>query len=134
MSNVLEKETKYGMISVSDNTIMQVVMGSLEKYRGIMVPASGRGKIVHRRNRNPKNGPVCDIEIGNIKQRLDISIYVVLKFGASIKKTTEAAAEEVRKAVYEATGSDPRRIRIVITGVQSRKTARRNIEVEKFYD
>ena len=66
--------------------------------------------------------------------RLDIKLHIVLKFGMSIKKTTDEIAESIRKQIKTATGSNPARITLIITGVVSKKFARRNIEVEKIYE
>ena len=68
-----------------------------------------------------------EIVFGN--QGLDIRVYVIVKFGVSIRNVTSTLINSIQESVRENTGLEANSIAIAITGTFSKNVAKRNIEV-----
>lgn len=135
MSSIYKETNDFGTISVSDGAIADIIMDEIGKYKGRIEITNSKGRSVPKIYKSVGGPSAANIHIGTDDDgRLDIRLHIVLKFGMSIKKTTDEITENIRKQIRLATGSDPSRIVIIITGVISKKFARRNIEIEKIYD
>ena len=64
---------------------------------------------------------------------VDIEFSVIVKFGTSIRKLTDAVADYIADTIYQKQKKKPNQIKIRIAGVKSRQVARRNLEVIKRY-
>ena len=70
------------------------------------------------------------IEDGNI----DIEIYIIIRFGTSINNVAEEITAGLRRFVPEITGLTPNLVNVVIKGVISKNSSKRNIEVKSYAD
>ncbi len=135
MGIIYRENNDFGTISVLDNAISDIIIDEIKKYGGRIDITNSRGKAVPKLYKSVGGSAAANIQIDtDDDERLDIKLHIVLKFGMSIKKTTDEIAENIRKQINLATGKNPARITLVITGVVSKKFARRNIEVVKTYD
>lgn len=135
MSSIYKESNDYGTISVLDSVISDIIIEEIKKYNGKIDITNSRGRSVPKLYKSVGGSSAANIQIDTDDDgRLDIKLHIVLKFGMSIKKTTDEIAENIRKQIKTATGSNPARITLIITGVVSKKFARRNIEVEKIYE
>lgn len=135
MGIIYRENNDFGTISVLDNAISDIIIDEIKKYGGRIDITNSRGKAVPKLYKSVGGSAAANIQIDtDDDERLDIKLHIVLKFGMSIKKTTDEIAENIRKQINLATGKNPARITLIITGVVSKKFARRNIEVVKTYD
>lgn len=135
MVNIYNEENEYGKISVSESVITDIIISEMAKYNGKIWITNNKGKSVSKLYRSVGGSPAGNIQIDTRRDgRLEIKLNIVLKFGMSIKKTTEEIMENIRKQIKIATGENPAKLTLVITGVLSKKLARRNIEIERKYD
>ena len=74
----------------------------------------------------PGNDEVVFVET---PEGADITVYVVINFGVSIHDSTEKIRNYIFDNVEKVMGERPNRVKIVVTGVQSREIARRHIEI-----
>jgi len=58
---------------------------------------------------------------------IDITIYLIVKFGVVLSKTMEQIDLAIRKTIFEALGSKARDNKIIVTGVLSKNLSRRNL-------
>ena len=70
-----------------------------------------------------------DIEMYLENGQLFVKLYVVLRFGLSIKQVTNALIGRLKETIAENTAIPVREITVVVAGVMSRQLARRNIEI-----
>ncbi len=113
-------ETKLGDIHFSQNIINKIVERAVEGSKGNAILQNYKGGI---------NAP--NVEFINDEEGYDLKIYIVMKFGASIKKTTAEIIDSVYENAEKILPAGPRNITIVITGVLSKNIAKRHIEVSR---
>ena len=133
----LSRETELGTISVSNILFAQIIADSFQQ-------ASCRNKVWPSTKKGRQIGSDAKFSIsdfaGNIEvepsfdgDSVDIEFSVIVKFGTSIRKLTDAVADYIADTIYQKQKKKPNQIKIRIAGVKSRQVARRNLEVIKRY-
>ena len=121
-------ETRGGSISLSKNVIGRIVFESAEKYKGKALLSNHKGKV----KKLTGSDAVGCIDVAMGAKGLDLRIYIVMKFGASIGMVTNGLIEEIYKSTKELTGLEPNSVAVIVTGMVSKQQmARRNIEVKR---
>ena len=134
MGNAFKETTNFGEIVISDDAISEIVLSEIRKYKNSIYITNSKGKRTSKVYKSVGGSSATNIDIISENNVIEIKMYLIFKFGMSIKKTTEELMENIRKQIELATGKNPKSITIVITGMASKKIARRNIEVKKVYD
>lgn len=134
MGNAFKETTDFGEIVISDDAISEIVLSEIRKYKNSIYITNSKGKRTSKVYKSVGGSSATNIDIISENNVIEIKMYLIFKFGMSIKKTTEELMENIRKQIELATGKNPKSITIVITGMASKKIARRNIEVKKVYD
>lgn len=133
----LSKKTELGTISVSHLFFAQIIADSLqqESCAGKVWPATKRGRQIGNGQKINAGDLAGHIEVnaGEDGEGIDLEFSVITRFGASIQKLTDSLADDIADSLREKQGTPPRQIKIRITGVKSRQTARRELEVIKNY-
>ena len=69
------------------------------------------------------------MEINFENNGLEIRFFILIRFGTSINHVTELLIDRIKKNSEEITGLEVNSIAVVVTGIVSKQTVRRNIEV-----
>lgn len=124
-------ETDLGTITVAKSVIGNIIKSVIDSFDGKVIISNSKGKIT---NQLPKLGPkeeYSDVEIELTEEGLlNINIYVILKFGTSIKATTERIITDIRSLIKETIAMDVNEIDVTVTGMMSKHIAPRHIEVK----
>lgn len=124
-------ETELGTIKVAKSVIGNIIKDAIDSFDGKVIVSNSKGKIT---NQLPKLGPkdeYSDVVIELTDDGLlNISIYVILKFGTSIKATTEKIITDIRALIKETIAMDVNEIDVTVTGMMSKHIAPRHIEVK----
>lgn len=121
-----EIETDYGLISFDKNIIADMIYDAIDMFDG-KVWLGNAGYLFQFRNNDDNN----NIDIRFEDDRLLVDIYVILSFGTSINIVTHDILSYVKLRIIEAFGDIESRIKITVTGLQTKQQiAKRNIEVE----
>ncbi len=113
-------ETKMGNIHFSQHIVSRIVENAVDCCKGKVFLNNYRGGL---------NAPA--VEFIESEDGFELKVYIVLKFGASIKENTT----EIINSIYENTetilGRKPLKVTVIITGVLSKNIAKRHIEVSR---
>ncbi len=120
---ITRKET-FGNIEIEKSFFVNLLKYSLKKYNNIVWPANKKGKIVD---------PIImsdSLENYGNDGELKIRVYLIYKFGVSIKETTSDFVDEFSKTIIQALGELPSEITVCIVGIKSKQIARRQINIK----
>ncbi|MEL7655555.1 MAG: Asp23/Gls24 family envelope stress response protein [Bacillota bacterium] len=123
-------EMKDGDISVDKAVVGRIIAEAIEQFKGKVLISNHKGKAVS--GFAAKIGVVDDyssMEINLGKNGLDIRFYILIRFGTSINRVTEELIKAIKKNTEEIIDLDVNSIAVVVTGMISKQTVRRNIEV-----
>ncbi len=118
-------DTEYGSIGISRNIISQMVTDAVDIYSGKAWLGNAKG--IFSLFSNDENS---NIDIVWDEEGIHISIFLIIKFGTSISKVTNGIIDYIEKNIEETFGDISHKIRIIVTGVESKQQViKRNIEV-----
>ena len=130
----LSKNTELGQITVSDQIFADMLIDAAKspECEGKVWPSTKRGKIIPE-GRSYLSDVASVIDVEKDEDMLCLDIYVVIKFGASIKKVVESLCSHIADTIMERQGTGPVHINVHVTGVKSKQVARRDLLVIKEY-
>ncbi|HYH03115.1 MAG TPA: Asp23/Gls24 family envelope stress response protein [Bacillota bacterium] len=123
-------ETMDGAISIDKVVIGKIIAEAVGQFKGKVFISNHKGKVVS--GFAAKIGVMDDMsymEISLGKNGLDIRFFILIRFGTSINKVTEQLIETIKTNTEKITGLEVNSIAVVVTGMVSKQTVRRNIEV-----
>ena len=123
-------ETMNGAISIDKEVVGKIIADAVGQFKGKVLISNHKGKVVS--GFAARLGVMDDIsymEINLEKSGLDIRFYILIRFGTSINRVTEQLIETIKKNTEEMTGLEVNSVAVVVTGMVSKQTVRRNIEV-----
>ncbi len=123
-------ETTEGSILIDRAVVGKIIAEAVAQFNGKVLISNHKGKVVS--SFAAKIGVMDDtsfMEIISGKNGLDIRFFILIRFGSSINRVTEQLIETVKKNTEEITGLEVNSIAVVVTGMVSKQTVRRNIEV-----
>lgn len=122
--------TDMGKITLGKSVIGTLVMDVIESFDGKVILSDAKGR-VHKLAYKLKTMDQADnIEIEQTEDGIDLRVFIILKFGTSIKTTTEKLIADIRSKVTEASGINIGTLSVVVTGMfTTNKVAPRHIEV-----
>lgn len=123
-------ETMNGTISVDKSVVGKIIADAVGQFKGKVFISNHKGKVVS--GFAAKLGVMDDInhmEINLENHCIDIRFFILIRFGTSINKVTEQLIGTIKKNTEETTGLEVNSIAVVVTGMVSKQTAKRNIEI-----
>ena len=120
------KKNDTGKILLSRAVIGNIIINTVDKLEGKAVLCNSKGKSGYNEKKN-----MTFFEAVSNEDGLYIKIYILMKFGAGISKITSSIIDNVKNDVTVSLGVEPKTVSLVIKGVFSKNTVRRNIEVVK---
>lgn len=116
--NRFDIETKLGNIHFSHNIINRIVENAIAECDGKVLLQNYRGGL-----------NASGVEFIETENGFRIKVYIVIKFGTSIKQTTSKIIDSIYENAEKILGEKPEKIKVIVTGVASKNIARRHIEV-----
>lgn len=124
-------DTELGTIKVAKSVIGNIIMDVIDSFDGKVILSNSKGKVPNQLayKLGPKEA-VDEIKIDLTEDGMNMEIYVLLKFGTSIKETTHKMIDDIRSSMKEMIGMDINDFTVVVTGMVSKHIAPRHIEVK----
>lgn len=122
---MFEKETDLGQIHFSRSVIERIIKDAVSGCDGKVFLSNYKGKYM-------RVVPGSDYTIEQTDDGIDITVYVVIAFGAGIGRYSKQMLEYIYDNVEKVMGERPHYVKIVVTGIQSKKEiARRHVEIDE---
>ncbi len=133
----LSKNTDLGQITISDQIFAGMLIEAIRcpECEGRVWPSTKRGRIIPESGRSYESEVAGSIEVSrdDADDTLYLNVYVVIKFGAGIKKVVEAMCSYMAGIITERQGERKVSVMVHVTGVKSKQVARRELLVIKEY-
>ncbi len=133
---MLKIKTDLGEIRFSTNVIKKIVTDAVHELDGKVYIYHHKGKYQNAVSGigsrmslyNGDWGDPGSIEVSDDEVGLDITVYVVVKFGTSIRSSCISILQYIDQNVEKVMGAKASTIRVIVTGVESNQIARRHLE------
>lgn len=124
--NMLYKEENtLGTITLYKDILAAIVRQQVQSLEGKLFLGNYKGKLSSLMTKWTDS-----VEVNMTPAGLKIRVYVVVRFGTSIKYVTEALIQQIRMEATEMTELPVNQVSVVVTAVLSKQLAKRNIEVK----
>lgn len=129
-------ETEVGDITYSQNIINRIVVEAVENCQGKAEIQNYKGKYMNVIPGIASRMNLYDEESGGIQIKeeedgFDIQVYIVIRFGASIKRTTGRIIDYIYENTEKILGERPRNVTVTVTGTLSQNIVKRHIKVSR---
>ena len=119
---MFNKNTELGQIHFPPGVIERIIKDAVSGCDGRVFLNKYKGKYMSM-------VPGGDYTAQETEEGMDITVYVVIAFGASIGKYSKQMLEYIYDNVEKVMGERPHHVKIVVTGVRSKDIAKRHIEI-----
>ena len=126
---MIQYKTEKGTVLMDSNVFSMITLETALAREEIYAVTNARGKRIRTRGTGRENLGFIEIDYTEKDEEIDLRVYVILNFGKSIRTVAKEFGREVRKNISEITGISVRNLTMVVTGVRSRKIARRELEI-----
>ena len=135
MGDYSVKETSYGTIKIGTYAIGALIVKIVDSFHGQIHLSNKKGRMVAWMNKISDSADIDNMEISfDAQGRLDIVVYVIIRFGQSISRLTNELLDQIEEQTTLLTGSQPHSLSVVVTGMLSKNIARRHIEVSRYHE
>lgn len=133
---MFDVETKFGDIHFSSNIINRIAEKAVEGCGGKVMLHNYKGPIkdvmpVMASKMNLYDDSAASVEVTKLGEGYMMKVYVVIKFGTSIKAVTSEIIDSIYENAEIMLGKKPEKVMVVVTGVVSKNVAKRHIEVSR---
>ena len=123
-------DTELGTIKVAKSVIGNIIVDVIDSFDGKVILSNSRGKVPKQlAYKLSQKDESSEISMELTEDGFNIGVFVVLKFGTSIKETTDRMLSDIRNNIKDMTGMEINDLTVTVTGVLSKKLAPRHIEV-----
>ncbi|MDR1953222.1 MAG: Asp23/Gls24 family envelope stress response protein [Clostridiales Family XIII bacterium] len=129
----ITETTGLGTIRYSKQIIGDIIRHIVERMDGRAILADTKGRM-RKGAAKPNSDDVSFIEVKRDRDAMDITLYIVVKFGAGIQRVATEISDSARAEILRMTGIHVDCVRVVVTGVVSRNFKKRHIEVVSHAD
>jgi uncharacterized alkaline shock family protein YloU len=129
----ITETTGLGTIRYNRQIIGNILRHIVERMDGRVILADSKGRM-RRGAAKPNNDDVSFIEVTRDQGAMDITLYIVVKFGAGIQRAAAEISDSARTEIPQMTGIPVDCVRVVVTGVLSRNFKKRHVEVVSHAD
>lgn len=129
-------ETKLGDIHFSSNIVNKIVEKAVEDCGGKAMLHNYKGALMDvmpgwASKMNLYDESISSVEVINHESGYIVKVYVVIKFGSSIKAVTSQIIDSIYENTELIIGEKPKYVTVNVTGVMSKNIAKRNIKVSR---
>ena len=126
---MMQYKTEKGTVTMDSNVFSMIALETALRREEIFAVTNARGKRIRTRGTGRENLGFIEVGFTEKDDEIDLRIYVILNFGKSIRTVAKEFGREVRESIRDITGISVRNLTMVVTGVKSRKIARRELEI-----
>ena len=95
MGNGFKEKTDFGNIVISEDTIAEIVLSEIRKYKNRIYITNSKGKRTSKVYKSVGGSSAANIDVDIENNLINIKAYLIFKFGLSIKNTTEELMEKI---------------------------------------
>ncbi|MDR0852576.1 MAG: Asp23/Gls24 family envelope stress response protein [Clostridiales Family XIII bacterium] len=125
------EKAELGSVKFDTRVLGNITKHAIEGLNGKMIVSGPKGRL-SRGAEKPNSDDLTFLKASLTEHAVDMTVYVVVRFGAGIKNTAAALAEAIRSDVPMITGLSVNRLSIIITGIRSKNFSKRNIVVTTY--
>ena len=130
----LKKTTNLGTIIINTSVISREILKASVKVNDNIFLATEKCKVLGSPKKVGSGELAANIVVNQEEDKLNLTFYIIMNFGSSIKKVTESILNDLEETFKAMFPSQAGKLTVKIVGVKSKKIAARDIEVIREYE
>jgi len=119
-----------GTVNINDSVICQIIEETVEaEFKGRVWISNKKSQVSSFMTKLGAKDMTDDIEMYLERGQIYLKMYIITKFGISIKATTDELIRRLKETIEEKSLMPVKEITLVINGVMSKQVAKRHIEI-----
>lgn len=127
---MIRYQTEKGMVNFEPQVFGMIAMDIALKREEIYAVTNSRGKVIRQKENGRESVNYIEVIPSEHSDGIDLRIYVIMNFGKSISTAAQEFGREVREQIRSITGFPVGDLTMIVTGVRSKKIARRDLEIK----
>ncbi len=127
---MIQYKNETGTVLFDPQVFAMIAMDTAVQKEEIYAVTNSRGKVIRQKETGKESLNFIEVLPSEESYSVDLRIYVVLNFGKSISATADEFGRLLRERIRMITGVSVGDLTMVVTGVRSRKIARRDLEIQ----
>ena len=120
-----------GTVNIDDSVICQIIEETVESdFKGRVWISNKKSQVSSFMTILRAKGVTDDIEMYLERGQIYLKMYVIIKFGISIKATTDELILRLKETIEEKSLMPVKEIHLVVNGVMAKHVAKRHIEIK----
>lgn len=124
----IKSQNEYGSIQIDKRVIEKIVKYTIKDNPEVVCLTNSKGQAVI--NLISANIDSYLVDVIKSDENIMVRLFIIIKFGVSIKGITYKMIKEIRQNIFDSTGVMPKAIHIHIKGIKSKKIAKRDILIK----
>lgn len=124
-------ETGNGYISIEKTVIGKIIIEEVKKFDGKVLISNHKGRVPGIVSKIGGLDDISHLEILMGNKGLDVRVYIVIRFGASIGRVTNQLIDGIQDNINALTAIEANSVAVIVTGIISKQLSKRNIEVKR---
>ena len=126
------EKSEHGDIRVSKAVVGRLILSEIAKYKGKVILTNSKGKLLNRFQQLSGADEIDNMEINMGEGGLEIRVFVLVRFGTSISRTTNELISGITESVRRVLGIEPAGVSVVVSGVSlGRDKPKKDIEIKE---
>lgn len=122
-------ENENGLVGLGRPVFARITAEQVMRFADRMVLTTPKGKPIKVGLTGKESLKYIEVTECESEDAVDLKLYIMVKFGISIKAVTKELAEAVRAETLRVAGVSVREITVFVTAVKSKRIAKREMEV-----
>ena len=127
---MIQYKNETGTVLFDPQVFAMIAMDTAVQKEEIYAVTNSRGKVIRQKENGKESLNFIEVLPSEESYSVDLRIYVVLNFGKSISAAADEFGRLLRERIRMITGVSVGDLTMVVTGVRSRKIARRDLEIQ----
>ena len=119
-----------GTVNIDDSVICQIIEETVEvEFKGRVWISNKKSQVSSFMTKFGGRNVTDDIEMYLERGQVYVKMYIIIKFGLSIKGTTDELIQRLKETIEEKSLMPVKEVTLVVNGVMAKHVAKRNIEI-----
>jgi len=128
-----QKKNQYGVISVDDTIIKQIIETSVKSFNGKVLLSNKKGQIFDSVKIWGVNDSNNYFDFNDSEKGYEVNLYIIVKFGFSLTVATNTIINNLYNCINGDLGLYIQNINVIVKGIQTNKAiSKRNLVYSKF--
>ncbi|MCI8283666.1 MAG: Asp23/Gls24 family envelope stress response protein [Firmicutes bacterium] len=126
---MIKYSTESGKVGINGSVFARIAVETAKGYSDRIILTNQKGKPIKVGTGGRES--LNFIEVVNEKngRAVTLRVYMIVRFGVSISRLARKYADSLKSEIKVVTGIDTEKIIICVTGVKSKKIAKRELEI-----